>query len=154
MIVLNYELSPGWNLRTEQVDLQSADETTLRFDCFLGDVVFLVDEVDFSAPWGWVPVLDFALALRTISGGLVEPEAHERFEFTESDAKIEFRREREIVTVEADYTALTAQISHLEISSHAERFVARVVADLVSRYPALAENPFIVALSGELTTPA
>lgn len=87
MITLDYELSLGWDRRTTELKLRSADEMTLRYDCFLGDVVF-VDGVDFSARWGWVPVLDFALHLWAIAGGLVS-EAEELFEFTESDAAIE-----------------------------------------------------------------
>jgi hypothetical protein len=65
-IIFDYKLSSEWNRRTQTVDLRGADEMTLRYDCFLGDVVFSVDEADFSARWDWVPVFDFALSLRAI----------------------------------------------------------------------------------------
>jgi hypothetical protein len=153
MITLDYDLSPEWNRRTTEIELRSADETTLRYDCFLGDAVFVVDGADFSARWGWVPVLDFALGLRAIAGGLVS-EAEELFEFTESDAAIEFRRQGDTVRIEADYASAAAEVRHVEFSLQAEQFVARVVADLTGRYPDLASNPFVVALSRGLTTPA
>jgi hypothetical protein len=145
MITLDYELSEDWNRRAAEIDLRSADEVTLRYDYFLGDVVFVVDRADFSARWGWVPVLDFALGLRAIAGGLVS-EAEESFEFTESDAAIEFRREGETVKIEAGYASAAAEVRHLEFTLHAERFVERVVADLSSRYTGLAINPFVVGL--------
>lgn len=60
----------------------------------LGDVIFIVYEVDLSARWGWVPVLDFALGLDAIVDALApEGAGDEVFEFTESDATIVFRRD-------------------------------------------------------------
>lgn len=41
-VVLDYSLSESWNRRSPGLDLQVADETTLRYQCFLGDVVFKV----------------------------------------------------------------------------------------------------------------
>jgi hypothetical protein len=151
MITLDYELSPDWNRRTTKIDLRSADEMTLRYDCFLGDVVFVVDGADFSARWGWVPVLDFALGLRAIASGLVS-KAQELFEFTESDAVIEFRRQGDLLRIEAGYASAAAELRRVEFSLHVERFVARLVADLAGRYRELGSNPFIVALSRDLTT--
>ncbi len=98
-------------------------------------------------------MLDFALGLRAIAGVLVS-EAEELFELTESDAVIEFRRQGDTVRIEADYASTAAEVRHVEFSLPAERFVARVVADLTGRYPDLASNSFVVALSRGLTTPA
>jgi hypothetical protein len=83
MIVLEHALSPSWNRKAAEVDLRAADETTLRYRCFLGDIVFEVGWIDLSARWGWVPVLDFALAMRSISAALPAVET-QVFEFTES----------------------------------------------------------------------
>jgi len=62
MITLDYRLSPLPGDRTDR-ELVSASESELRYSLFLGDVVFRVGDADFSANWGWVPVLDFALGL-------------------------------------------------------------------------------------------
>ncbi len=153
MITLGYELSPSWNRRAGAVDLRVADEMTLRYDCFLGDVVFEVDGADLGARWGWVPVLDFALSLRAIAGGLVV-DARETFEFTESDAAIEFERQAENVTLEASYAPARAVVSHVELSLQAERFLARVVNDLTRSYPELSDNKFIAGVSRGLSLSA
>lgn len=153
MITLGYELSPSWNRRAGAVDLRAADEMTLRYDCFLGDVVFEVGGADLSARWGWVPVLDFALSLRAIAGGLVV-DAHETFEFTESDATIEFERQDENVRLDASYAPAGAEVSHVELSLQAERFLARVVDELRRSYPELSENTFIAGVSRGLSLSA
>lgn len=88
-------------------------------------------------------MLDFALGLRAITGGLVG-EAEEFFEFTESDAAIKFRRQGDMVEIEAGYASAAAEVRHVEFSLQAERFVARVVADLAGRYIDLASNPSVV----------
>jgi hypothetical protein len=151
-IVLDYELS--WNRRASEVDLRTADETALRYRCFLGDVVFLVDESDFSARWGWVPILDFAMSLRTMAGGLVDgPSQKQSFEFTESDAELVFEREGSMVKIEANYVPVTAEVPHVDLSVDAERFLARVIRELERSYPALAENAFVAGLLRDLAVP-
>lgn len=150
MINLDYELSPSWNRRIGDVDLRAADEMTLRYECFLGDVVFVVQGADFSARWGWVPVLDFALSLRSIAGALVA-EPQQTFEFSESDATIHFRRESGEVTLEASYARAVATVPLVELSLQVERFSARVIEKLEREHPGLADNAFISALSRRLT---
>lgn len=87
------------------------------------------------------------------TGGLLAGD-EELFEFTESDASIRFRRHDETITVETDYAAAPAEVRYVELSLEVERFLARVVADLVYRYAELASNPFIAELSRRSTTPA
>lgn len=153
MISLGYELSPSWNRRAEDVDLRAASEMTLRYECFLGDIAFVVDGVDFSARWGWVPVLDLALGLRSIAGALVEGEERV-FEFTESDATIVFRRHGGTVEVTASYVDGAAEVPYVELSLESERFVARVLEDVRRGRPEFAQNAFIGDLSRTLTLPA
>ena len=47
-------------------DFLSAPQEHFHYYFFLGDVTFIVDEVDFSARWGWVPILDFAVTLSEV----------------------------------------------------------------------------------------
>lgn len=145
MIVLDYELSPAWNRKTGEVDLRGADEMTLRYDCFLGDVVLVVGELDLSARWGWVPVLDFALGLRSVAGDLAAA-GEQVFEFTESDATIEFRRKGAAVEISSSYVDGAAEVAHVDFSLQAEQFLARVVEELGRAHPELADNAFFAEL--------
>lgn len=148
MLRLDYALSPAWNA-TPDVDLAGAEEWMLRYDCFLGDVIFMVDEMDLSARWGWVPVLDFALALDAIVDALaVGDEAEELFEFTESDASIAFRRAGDLVEIDASYVPDVATVGYADLRGETKRFVLRVLEGLIGEHRELATNPFIARKFG------
>lgn len=144
---LDYRLTPGGT--PAGVDLASADEATLRYTCFPGDIRFVAGRADFSAPWGWVPVLDFAVSLRAIAAQLVT-EGHQTFEFTESDAEIDFVRRDALVAVCANYATGAAEVRHADLSLAAEGFLARVVGELTDLFPALGANPYVQRLAAEL----
>jgi hypothetical protein len=144
MIRLDYSLSPSWQVPVG-IAAAEADEWALRYEYFLGDVIFMVFEVDMSAKWGWVPVLDFALSLDSIVDALAVGERAEGlFEFTESDAAISFRRLADAVEIEASYVPGLATISYAHLELAAKAFLHRVLKDLTSDYPQLVSNPFIV----------
>jgi len=65
-ITLDYRLFSRPGDRTDR-DLIAATEGDLRYSHFTSDVVFRVCDADFSANWGWVPVLDLALGLESAS---------------------------------------------------------------------------------------
>lgn len=152
-IILDYEISEKWDREATGLDLRAADELALRYECFLGDVVFEVGDADFSARWGWIPVLDFAMSLRAVAGNLIDQAGRtDTFEFTESDAEIRFRREGPIVEIETSYVPVRAQVSPSDLSVQTERFLSRVIRDLNGRYPALAENAVIADLTRKLAS--
>lgn len=143
MMRLDYSLSPSWN-RTAVDSLANATDQVLRYRFFLGDLTFVIDEVDLSAPWGWVPVLDFALALEAISDALAGGVASdELFEFTESDASIRFRAIGDKVEVEASYAPGIASVDLGVLRQQARRFSDRVLADAIGRHPELGANELI-----------
>lgn len=149
MLTLDWSLS----LWTDSCppELEGADEWVLRYDCFLGDLIFIVDEVDLSARWGWVPVLDLALGLVGIVHGLGrDGNAEGVFEFTESDATITFRRDGDMVEIEASYAPRAARVSYNDLQAAAKRFAVRVLDDLVRQHPALCRNAFIVRVIGSI----
>ncbi len=145
MLKLDYALSPSWNA-CPIAALDDADETSLRYDCFLGDVIFLVFEVDLSARWGWVPVLDLALGLDAVVDALGHDGAEKLFEFTESDATIAFRRAGDAVEIEASYVPGSARAGYVDLRSTTKQFLARAVHDLVRQHPELRRNVFIKRL--------
>lgn len=143
MLRLDYSLSPAWKAPAGAA-LAAADEWALRYDCFLGDVTFMVFEVDLSAKWGWVPVLDFALSLHSIVDSLAVGDGAEGlFEFTESDAAISFRRVGDAIEIEASYVPGLARVGYADLRGAAKRFLLRVLEDLVGLHPDLGANPFI-----------
>lgn len=140
---LDYSLSASWN-RSAPRALAEAEEWVLRYRCFLGDVIFVIDDVDMSALWGWVPVLDFALALEWISQRLADGEASERFDYTESEATITFRRTGGQVEIDPSYAPGVARVGLTELRRETRGFLDRVLADLVGRHPDLAANELVI----------
>jgi hypothetical protein len=111
MVKLDYQISPSWNEKAGAIDLSRADESTLLYNAFLGDVVFSVEGVDFSARWGWVPILDFARSFFLVFNELAS-EPQFTYEFTESDAAINLKKVDGEVIVSATYAAGMAKVSY------------------------------------------
>lgn len=112
-----------------------------------------MNAVDFSARWGWVPVLDFALGLRCAAIELVGGSSVS-FEFTESDATIDFAANQGDVIVSATYTGGHARIPTNELRSSAESFLARTITELTANERSLAHNPFVARVARELSSTA
>ncbi len=139
-MVLDYRLSAG--REPADTDLGTADETTLRYYCFPGDVVMRVGDADLSTRFGWVPILDFAIALGGIVDQLAdEPEAV--LGFTESGATITFTRTRDDVTVRASYADASGTARYSEFATASRGFLTRVIDELTQRHPELADNPVV-----------
>lgn len=57
-------------LPTPDVNFAKVDDTTLRYYCFIGNQILIINGADFSARGAWVPLLDFAAALVYVCGVL------------------------------------------------------------------------------------
>lgn len=149
MVTLDFQISPTWQDSTEAKTVESAGCMALHYQHFLGDVFFRADGADYSATWGWVPVLDFALGLLRLVRCL-GPSDSGRFEFTESNASLTFQRSAQQVKISASYSASVAVVSCAELRSGVELFARRVVSDLVSMYPVLECNEAFQAFVREV----
>lgn len=136
MINLNYAIHVA---PPHDADLRHVDEIALHYDYFLGDVVFQLNGADLSTSWGWVPIIDFAVCLARIAKDL-GTRSFQRFEFTESEHRIDFTRKDDIVDIAASYGGHHAQVGHLELHEGAQRLLQRVFDDVMTRNPSLTEN--------------
>jgi hypothetical protein len=145
---LDYRLSEDWDENSS--DLAAADETELRYYAATGDIIVRNDQADLSARWGWIPLIDFALALRKIAATLTIAEGRETFEFTESDATLQFDRHGHGMTITGSYAAGEITVSFTVFADQANDFAQRLDAELVAKRPELKLNPVYEAskLSG------
>ena len=145
---LDYRLSEDWDENSS--DLAAADETELRYYAVTGDIIVRNDQADLSARWGWIPLIDFALALRKIAATLTIEEGRETFEFTESDATLRFDRYGHGMTITGSYAAGEITVSFTVFVDQAKDFPRRLDAELVAKRPELKLNPVYEAfkLSG------
>ena len=135
------QLSADWNAKAATCDLATADESALRYDILLGDLMFQVNGVDLSARWGWIPLLDLAYCLKDMSDQILTGEPGSAFEFTESDAWLRLARRGAAIEISASYVPEKATANSRDLcgllTSSAQDFFTRVAA----QNPGLASNP-------------
>jgi hypothetical protein len=136
---IDYRLSEDWD--ENSVDLATADETDLRYCAATGDVILRKNQTDLSAEWGWIPLIDFALALRQIREVLAVTEGSETFEFTESDAILQFNRRGEQMTISANYKEGEIIVPFAVFEQQVRDFARRLDAELLAERPELSSNP-------------
>lgn len=136
---LDYRLSEDWD--ENSTDLAAADETDLRYCAATGDIILRQDQTDLSARWGWIPLIDFALALREIANALGVTEGSETFEFTESDATLRFERRGQEVTISGSYAMGEIIVSFTAFREQATDFGRRLNGELLAKRPELRLNP-------------
>ncbi len=147
----------AYSLLTEPdagTDLRSASAEDLHYRLFTGDVVFRANDADFGTDWGWVPVLDFAVCLRSVAGSLVQEQVDEdRFEFTECDEAILFRRLGDRTQIGATFSDANAVVESSELLAASSVFLEQVFTELGARYPDLQGNSYFQGLLGRWSAP-
>jgi hypothetical protein len=149
MVELGYQLRRD---SVENADLATAKESDLRYDLFLGDIAFKVDGADFSAPWGWVPILDFAAVLNRVVEG-VPVHGKEALDFTESDSKIWFEYDPPDVLISSSYSSDVARVDYQELARASSEFLSDTLASLIREFPQLAKNREIPRFMRPLAQP-
>jgi hypothetical protein len=140
MFTLDYRLDSNATPKVNEVDMALVDLASLRYYLFPGDIVVRGERADFSTCWGWVQVLDFALSIKAIQAALEQDRAA-RFEFTESNAVLEFRRERDEICASSSYASGLLRVSVPDFREEVGRFARSVAQNLCAQYPRLALNP-------------
>lgn len=141
MLELTCRLSQLHNTKIESINLATIDEIALRYDLFLGDIAFTADNCDFSANWGWVPIVDFMACMNAIVIDLLNDVRLLHFEFTESDAKITFRNDGSMIRIASTYADGSCHVSLEEFARKVISETRRLREELLASYPELSANP-------------
>lgn len=147
MFNLDYILaSPTFGVR----DYSTVSEDFLHYSAFPGDIIFTSEDVDFSARWGWVPILDFAICWYRLAMNICK-ETSQQFGFTESAAFIRMQTlDKRTVLITTSYAQGSISIAVDELQRHARTFLAKTILDLCVINPTLEQNPTIVRLKREI----
>jgi hypothetical protein len=140
---LDYQLSED-----RETDWSSVTEEDLRYRVALGNLIFHVGNKDFSADWGWIPLVDLAASFAEIARKLESGSTSEIFEFTESDAWVRFERKGEKVLVSTSYGEGVGEIALHLVSEAVKSFRERLRSELVSHHPQAAHNVAVRKLLG------
>lgn len=111
----------------------------LRYDCFLGNFVLSGAGADLSVDWGWIPIFDFALAMRMIGDGLRSGKS-EVFAFTDSDVEIRFDLNDDLVSISAEYAPGVLTVPVSQFVQAAEDLLSRVRSEIETTHPGLRQN--------------
>jgi hypothetical protein len=131
-----------------ETDWSSVTEEDLRYRVALGNLVFHVADKDFSADWGWIPLVDLAASFAEIVRKLDGGSASETFEFTESDAWVRFERKGEKVLVSTSYGEGVGEIALHAASQAVKSFRERLRSELLRQHPQAAYNAAVRKLLG------
>lgn len=143
-IALDYRLTPRWN-RNFVEDWADVGADEIEYDLLLGDIIFEIDGVDFSAPWGWIPVLGFARQVMSIIDSLRESESWNVFQYTESDAEITFRRYGNGVSIHTNYTpGKEVTVEYQLLNSAVRDFASKMLDELANDRPSLLRNRYVL----------
>ena len=142
---LDYRLSEEWDEDT--MDLSTVAEADLRYYVAPGDIILRADQTDLSAIWGWIPLIDFALALREIAEALAVAEGNETFEFTESEAALNFERQGQEVVISGSYAPGELIVPLPVFREQVRDLARRLDAELLAKHPELGRNPTYQALN-------
>jgi hypothetical protein len=140
---LDYQLNEG-----RDTDWSSVTEEDLRYRVALGNLIFHVGDKDFSASWGWIPLVDLAASFAEIIHKLESGSSSETFEFTESDAWIRFEKKNAKVLVSASYGHSIGETSLHSLSETVKSFRERLRSELGRRHPEVANNSAFKKLFG------
>ena len=121
-------------------DWSTATEEDLRYRLALGNLILRVGDKDFSADWGWIPLIDLAASFAHIVRKLESGSAHEKFEFTESDAWIRFERKGEGIALSASYHGGSSEVPFQQLATEVKKFGEKLHAELTTKYPAISSN--------------
>jgi hypothetical protein len=141
MLNLSYRLVKHLEEFGDSDDLAKATEVDFRFRVALGDLILAAPPNDFSARWGWVPLIDFVVSVREILSHLKRGGTRSQFEFTESEATLTFARHGADLVLRANYAPGQIQIPLASLEERLRWFEGGLRADLVKTHPALDHNP-------------
>ena len=136
---LDYRLSEKWD--EDSTDLTIVSETDLRYYVAPGNIVLQAGQTDLSANWGWIPLIDFVLALREIAEALAVGDGSEIFEFTESEATLEFKRQGREVAISGSYAPGEVVLTLPLFREKVRELARRLDAELLAKRPELGRNP-------------
>jgi hypothetical protein len=135
-VKLNYRLK-DWGTVENWAEATAED---LRYRLVLGDLLLTVGDHDYSAEWGWIPLLDTLAAVSSIIQHLEHYPGKRSFEFTESDATLEFSRHGDEIHLKASYRPAAAAASIADWKKAVADFGQRLRAEVLTGYPELAQN--------------
>lgn len=119
---------------SNNINVANEDETALRYNFFLGSLIFKKDNNIISMDWDWIPLLDFAICLLIICNNLLKKnQTEEDFDFTESDSKIVFQKNGDNIKIVTSFSDEILEMSFEEFQKTVRGFYKDVIFEVIER---------------------
>lgn len=138
---------------TASGDYSTLDRLALH-EAALGDLIFVVGDCDFSAPWGWVSAVYCAELFMIITDGLTRHDETQYFTFTENEEAIKFHRLLRRVRITASYAPGEAIVQLWDLAIALRSFSKRVVQLAARGRLGFIDNPIVQAILAAPQIPA
>lgn len=111
------------------------NEVSLRYELFLGSLIFKNGSQQLFLDWNWIPILDFALCLLKITSELSESpiENEKEFDFTESDERIKFEKNESIIKISFSFSNEIFESTIEDLQNVSHDFYKKVVFDILKK---------------------
>ena len=149
MINIQYILSHDQSSMAN-LDLAVCSPAKIHYYTFVGDIIFIINNIDFSAKWDWVPILDFGIDLCRITYNL-QASQKEEYEFTESTDAIYFELHNGNVRITTNYVGGEAFVQYEELKIASLIFLTSIINDFYDIAPALKENAYILDVAEQFS---
>jgi hypothetical protein len=143
MIILNYEYNLKEIKKLSNIDLSIISSTDIDYYLFCGNIIFRVNDRNFDALWGWIPIIDFATNLFLILSKIKEGES-EIYYFTESEATIKFHRKDGSIMINPSYCLFEEKVVYEEMKATTHQFLKRVLTETSVQFPQLSKNSVFI----------
>lgn len=86
-------------------EIEDISDDEISYSFLLGNVSLISSDIKIEMDWEWIPLLDFAYCLKTISNNIaINEKSNECFEFTENAETIEFSKEVNQLKISASFS--------------------------------------------------
>jgi len=114
------------------IGASEVNKDSLRYSLFLGSAFFKDGTNEIIMDWDWIPPLDFAFSLQQINKRLAQTaEIRMEFEFTESDAKLIFKKNRNVIEISTTFSDCVLTVDKHEFATEVNRIYKQIVAEII-----------------------
>lgn len=120
------------------IDQKEIDTSFLRYDFFIGDIMFNLNNQKIFIED--IPLFDFVLCLNTCLENFKQGAVDDSIELTESDEKIFFRRNSEIIIICFSFSTYEFMVELSEFKTSVQKLAKKMVDDIENSIPAIQKN--------------
>jgi hypothetical protein len=132
-------------------DISTLSSDSIRYNFCLGNLILSTSEHAIEMNWEWIPLLDFSLSISHIYNSFNSNHSSmEVFEFTESEERLFFKKDNEVVTIQASFSDCILSMSIDEFAAAINCYNEKLIPDIERKFPAVRHHIAFIKLVREI----